>query len=218
MLGSATFVAGDYNGDGKTDVIITTANGSYEYTGLLGGGFTPNVWTRTDLTLGNVDYVPADFSGDGDDDLIVTTASGSYEYLGTTSGFTANVWQNNALTLNAVSYVAGAFDDIVNAGHLVNGLIVTSASGSSEYTGLVGGGFTTNVWQKTNLTLGTVNYFPGDFNGDGAEDIIITTGSGSYEYTGLKTNGFTPNVWVNNNLTVNNNLSMNGPGTTVEFF
>ena len=49
---------GDFNGDGLDDLIIVTAGGSYEYLGLAGGGFTKNVWVRTDLTLGNVAYVP----------------------------------------------------------------------------------------------------------------------------------------------------------------
>jgi hypothetical protein len=40
----------------RTDLIITTAGGSYEYLGLAGGGFTPNAWQSTALPLAQVAF------------------------------------------------------------------------------------------------------------------------------------------------------------------
>ncbi|MFL6450910.1 MAG: hypothetical protein ACJ746_25005 [Bryobacteraceae bacterium] len=50
-LGAVNFVSGDFNGDTISDLMIVTASGSYEYLGLPGAGFNPNVWVRHDLTL-----------------------------------------------------------------------------------------------------------------------------------------------------------------------
>ena len=55
----------------------TCCSGSYQYTGRATGGFTPNVWVRTDLPLNAVEYTSTDFNGDSNADLIITTASDS---------------------------------------------------------------------------------------------------------------------------------------------
>lgn len=48
---STDFFVGDWSGDGRDDLWITTGSGSYGYAGLAGsGGFQGNVWTRSDLT------------------------------------------------------------------------------------------------------------------------------------------------------------------------
>jgi hypothetical protein len=98
-------VSGDFDGDKCSDLIISTASGSYEYLGKSGGGFTADVWVRTDLPRGSVSYVPSDFTGDFRTDLIISTASGSYEYLGKSGGgFTADAWVRTDLPSGAASY------------------------------------------------------------------------------------------------------------------
>jgi len=49
-------LSGDFNGDGREDVLIVTGSGTYEYLGQAGSGFGQNVWIRKDLTLGSVAY------------------------------------------------------------------------------------------------------------------------------------------------------------------
>jgi hypothetical protein len=99
------YVVGDFNGDGTDDLVITTASGSFEYTGLGAGSFTPNVWVRTDLVLHQTAFFVGEFSGDGRDDLIISTASGSFEYLGQSGGgFTPNAWVRTDLPAAAVPY------------------------------------------------------------------------------------------------------------------
>jgi len=210
QLGAVQYVTGDFNGDGITDLIVVTASGSYEYLGLSGGGFVPNVWVRTDLTFGKVQYVTGDFNGDGITDLIIVTATGSYEYLGQSNGgFVANVWVRSDLTLGNVQYVTGSFSDDTGPksdgfDYFITDLIIVTNTGSYEYLGQVGGGFVAGAWFRDDLTMGKVQYVTGDFNGDYITDLIIVTASGSYEYLGQRGGGFVPNVWVRTDLTLGN--------------
>ena len=57
------YVPGDYNGDGRTDLLIITASGTYEYLAVGNGQFQPNVYVRNDLPLGRVQYTPGDVNG-----------------------------------------------------------------------------------------------------------------------------------------------------------
>ncbi|HEU4409564.1 MAG TPA: FG-GAP-like repeat-containing protein [Polyangiaceae bacterium] len=98
-------VRADFNGDGRTDLLVVTASGSYEYLALGNGQFQPNVYVRNDLPLGAVEYTPGDFNGDGRTDLMITTAHGSYEYLALGNGqFQPNVYVREDLPLGTVQY------------------------------------------------------------------------------------------------------------------
>jgi hypothetical protein len=197
---TATTIKNDFNGDGMEDAVIVTPTGSWEYTGIQKGSFTPDVWVRRDLTLGGVDYTTGDFNGDGIADAIIVTPTGSWEYLGLASGgFTPNVWVRHDLPLGAVKYTPGDFN-----GDGLTDVIITTAGGSFEYLGLAAGGFTPNVWVRYDLPLGAAQYTTGDFNGDDVTDAIITTSTGSWEYTGLRSGGFTANVWVDHTMTLGN--------------
>ena len=103
--------------------------------GSLGGGFTPNVWVRTDLKLGQVQYTVGDWNADLTSDLIITTAGGSYQYMGQTNGvFVRNTWVRTDLPLGAVKYTVchfGVQDDV----------IITTAGGSCRYMGQTNGVF-----------------------------------------------------------------------------
>ena len=95
----------DFNGDGKSDLLIVDESGSYEYLATGDGQFQGNVWVRTDLTIANTRYVTGDFNGDGMTDLLIVDASGSYEYLATGNGqFQANVWVRTDLTTANAQY------------------------------------------------------------------------------------------------------------------
>jgi hypothetical protein len=79
------YTPGDFNGDGKTDLVITTANGSFWY--FSNGNGTWSVpYTRSDLPLGAVSFTPGDFNGDGKTDLVITTVNGSFWYFSNGNG------------------------------------------------------------------------------------------------------------------------------------
>jgi hypothetical protein len=46
----------DFNGDGRSDLMITTASGSTSYLGKSDGTFVPNAYVRNDLPLFAVAY------------------------------------------------------------------------------------------------------------------------------------------------------------------
>ncbi len=101
-------IQADFNRDGKTDLLIVTASGSYVYLARGNGQFQPNVYVRHDLPLGKVQYTLGDFDGDGRTDLLIVTASGSYEYLAVGNGqFRPDVYVRHDLPLGNVQYVPG---------------------------------------------------------------------------------------------------------------
>jgi hypothetical protein len=184
------FTPGDFNGDGKTDFIITTSAGSswYYSTGVNWFGFaTWNVaLTRTDLKLDTVSFTPGDFNGDGTTDVVISNSSGSYwYYFNTTPGSFTEGYRRTDLPRDRNEYTPGDFN-----GDGKTDLIITNPSGSYWYystgTGTWSGSFT-----RDDLPIGSVKFTPGDFNGDGKTDVIIAskTGSSWYYSTGIGWNG-----------------------------
>jgi hypothetical protein len=89
-LGSVSYTVGDFNGDMKDDLLITTPSGSHWYYSTGYGTWdTTAVTPRPDLPLGSVRYVVDDDDGDAahKKDLIITTASGTYWYDSTGLGW-----------------------------------------------------------------------------------------------------------------------------------
>jgi len=183
------FTPGDFNGDGYTDVIITTAGGSYWYYST-GVGTWNVAYTRTDLPLNAVEYVTGDFNGDTKTDVIITTASGSYWYYSTGTGTWNNAYTRTDLPRGYVEYVPGDYN-----GDGKTDVIITTAGGSYWYYSTGTGTWNSSAYTRTDLPLGNVAYVPGDYDGDGKTDVIITTASGSYWYystgTGTWNNAYT---------------------------
>lgn len=187
---------GDFNGDGKNDLMVTTSLGSFLYLGKSDGSFIENAYVRTDLPLGEVDYTPGDYNGDGRTDLLITTRSGSYVYLGkSTPGFIPDVYTRRDLTLGHVRYTPGDFN-----GDGRTDLVITTPSGSFVYLGKADGSFIENAYVRRDLPLGRVGFTPGDVNGDGRSDLVITTATGLYVYLGKADGTFIENTYVRDDL------------------
>jgi hypothetical protein len=169
------YTPGDFNGDGKTDVIITNATGSYWYysTGL---GTWNLAYIRTDLPLGSVEFVPGDFNGDGKTDLIITTADGSYWYYSTGLGTWNGAYSRTDLPLGSATFVPADFD-----GDGKVDVIITTADGSYWYYS-TGTGTWVQAYSRPDLHSDNVAYKTADFDGDNKSDVIITTPDGSYWY------------------------------------
>lgn len=105
---NAFFVPGDFNGDGKWDVVIAEGTGSYLYLGRAGtSGITGAVWQNTNLASYHSAFLAGNFRGGPGNNahptaLIVTNdTSGTDEYLGqagtTTGGFSTGFWVHPGL-------------------------------------------------------------------------------------------------------------------------
>jgi hypothetical protein len=202
-LRQVKFAAGDFNGDGFSDLVYADATGAHELTGTKSGQFNIDVWTDSSLTFihgfSQIELVPGDFNGDGTTDLIVATSAGSTEYQGKfLSGFT-NVWSRPDLTASATQYFPGDFN-----GDLLGDVIIQTTQGAFEYTGKFGGGFNVSSWARNDLSVGSTSFWPSDYNGDGVTDLLVITTSGTNEFTGNRTGApFTTGVWVRPDLALN---------------
>ncbi|HTQ06479.1 MAG TPA: VCBS repeat-containing protein [Polyangiaceae bacterium] len=113
-LNAATFIPGDFNGDGKWDTVIATGFGAFLYLGRSGNqGITGDVWHDSSLVSYTTGFYAGNFAGTNTTqqkitDLIVITTSGSNEYRGiagtTTGGFSTNWWIQPQLALGQVGY------------------------------------------------------------------------------------------------------------------
>jgi hypothetical protein len=179
------YTVGDFNGDGRSDFIITTDSGSawYYSTGL---GTWNNAYNRPDLPLGTVEYTTGDFNHDGKTDLIITNVSGSYWYFSTGTGTWNQAYVRNDLPLGKVKYTPGDFD-----GDGFTDVIISTAGGSYWYFSKGNGTWNNTAYNRTDLPLGKVGFTVGNFDGDSGhkDDVIISTAGGSYWYfsTGIGT-------------------------------
>jgi hypothetical protein len=90
---------GDFNGDGKTDLLFRNNNGTFSEWQSNGNGFTPNVYANTTVSnvwrLGQV----GDFNDDGKDDLLWRNSSTGQFTIWNSSGnsFIPNVLSNSTV-------------------------------------------------------------------------------------------------------------------------
>ena len=175
--------AGDFNSDGKLDLVVANS-GSNNVSVLLGNGDG----TFHDPTSNGVGSTPtslavADFNNDGKLDLVVTTSSNSVMVL---------LGNGDGTFQNAVGYGADTAPHSVAAGDF-NGdgaldLAVTNAN-SNDVSILLGNGdgtFQTAVNYGVSNIPSSIGL--GDFNGDGHADLVVAN-QGSNNISILLGNG-----------------------------
>ena len=192
---------GDFNGDGRADILWRNDNGRLsQWLGTANGGFSDNFANVNQL-------VPAawkiaetgDFNGDGRADVLWRNDSGQLsQWLGTASGalidngavvnqFVPNAWKIQ----DAADFNGDGFADVLwrnDNGQLSQWL--GSASGRLIDNGAIVNQFVPLDWRIS----GT-----GDFNGDGRADILWRNVSGQLsEWLGNANGGFTDNGAVVN--------------------
>ncbi|WP_103668879.1 FG-GAP-like repeat-containing protein [Pseudanabaena sp. BC1403] len=187
-IGPSSISIGDFNGDGKSDLVVATS-GSNSISVLLGTG-TGNFSSPTNFSVGQTaqSVSVGDFNGDGKSDLVVTTSGSSVSVLlGTGTGnFSSST--NFAVGSSPYSVSIGDFNSDGKSD-----LAVANAGGSGSVSVLLGTG-TGSFGAATNFAVGTSTRFVsiGDFNGDGKADlavanyignsvsILLGTGTGSF--------------------------------------
>jgi FG-GAP-like repeat/FG-GAP repeat len=184
---ASLYTTGDFNGDGKQDLIITNTSGSYWYISN-GDGTWKQSYVRTDLTQYNTQYVVGDFNGDHVDDMLIYVQGTSYLYISNGDGtFTGNVWVGNMRPMAVGDFNGdGKKDLIAPDGSNPNAIQIYL----SNFAGKSGSWDTS--WGQAPGTPGddsnfrfTVGNFDGGNGGGGAnrcDDLLVTGSSGSTLY------------------------------------
>jgi FG-GAP-like repeat len=189
--------AGDFNGDGKDDLIWRRGDGAFtEWLGQPNGGFVSNdanAWTALPTSWRVVGS--GDFDGDGRDDLIWRDDRGVFtSWLGQANGGfvsnDANAWRSD---IPVTWQVAGTGD--FNGDNRDDVLWRREDGAFTEWLGQANGGFTSNdanAWNSVPSNWHIVGI--GDFNGDNRDDVIWRRDDGAFtNWLGQANGGFVSN-------------------------
>jgi len=164
---------GDFNGDGRTDVLWHQDDGTLrQWLGQPTGGFAGNI-ANVNFNTGPNWHVAAtgDFNGDGRDDILWHSDDGTVrEWLGQPSGgFVGNIANVNVNTGRGW-HVVGTGDF---TGDGLSDVLWQSDEGIvREWVGQPSGGFVGNA-DHVNLNLAGWHVASiGDFNGDSIDDVL----------------------------------------------
>ena len=179
---------GDFNGDGKTDVVGFGQSATYVMLSSGSNFISAGIWhSGFDYDAGYTDRNVVsreigDFNGDGMDDVIGIGYSGSTMALSNGSSFvTTPSWTNltvfsanagfnnrNRMPLKVADVNGDGMDDLIGFGY--HNIVVAVSTGS---------GFSVSTWNYGGMSYGNQGYieskYPrmvGDFNGDGMDDIV----------------------------------------------
>jgi RHS repeat-associated protein len=184
--GQSNNFLGDFNGDGKTDIMGYTGSGGIWHVVLSNGvsfGGGGGLWPGN--PRGKESNFLGDFNGDGKTDSMGYSGSNGLWYVELSNGSTgfnapgSGLWQGHSNGTN--NNFLGDF----NGDGRTDIMSYTGSSGlwnvalSNGSTGFTAPG--TGVWQGHGG--GISNNFLGDFNGDGMTDIVGYAGGGSWHVT-----------------------------------
>jgi hypothetical protein len=196
---------GDFNGDGKTDILLRNADGT----------ITDWLAARADSTIVDVPNAPfanngdnswvsvpissnivgaGDFNGDGRTDILLRNANGTiFNFLGTANGGFVNNGDNSSVTL-AASWLVAAIGDFNGDG--LSDILWRSDSGAIfDFLGTANGGFVNNgdaSWVSVDNSWHVAGV--GKFNGDARDDILWRNDSGAiFDFLGIANGGFINN-------------------------
>lgn len=188
--------AGDFNGDGRTDLLLRNTNGWLtDWLGNASGGFTNNganssLFFTTDWSIATV----GDFNGDGISDLLLRRTDGWVtDWLGTSTGGFVNNNANASVYFSTDWKVVGAGD--FNGDGRDDLLLRNDSGWVTNWLGTASGGFTNNgaassVYFSTDWKIAGI----GDFNGDTREDLLLRNDNGwATDWLGAANGGFVNN-------------------------
>jgi hypothetical protein len=189
---------GDFNGDGRADILWRSASG--EVTNWLGrtdGGFTGNIANADNHVDSNWQIVgTGDFNGDGRDDILWQSSDGTVtDWLGQANGsFIGNI-ANAENHVDSGWTVAGTGD--FNGDGRADVLWRNQITGNvTDWLGQANGGFAGNTdaaWNNASLSWHIAGV--GDFNGDGRSDILWKNDNGEVtNWLGRPDGGFAGNI------------------------
>ncbi|WP_284974197.1 chitobiase/beta-hexosaminidase C-terminal domain-containing protein [Arthrobacter sp. efr-133-TYG-104] len=180
---------GDFNGDGKPDLLARAGDVLWLYPGDGAGGFGPRIQVSTGWSLLTQLFSPGDFNGDGIPDVMAMRANGDLRlYQGTgTGGLRTPTTVGTGWDVMDTIFSTGDFNGDGKPDVLARG----ASSGSLWlYLGNGAGGWST--WSKitTSWSDRTAIAGPRDLNGDGKNDVIGRIGDTLWLYPGTGSGGF----------------------------
>ncbi len=187
---------GDFNGDGRDDVLWRNSNGQLsDWLGTATGGFTPNDANALTSVPTSWSVVGVgDFNGDGRDDILWRNTNGQLSnWLGQVNGgFVGN--DANAFTSVPTNWHVAGIGDFNGDGR--DDILWRNDAGQlSDWLGNANGGFTpndANAFASAPTSWHIVG--TGDFNGDGRDDILWRSDTGQLSnWLGQANGGFVGN-------------------------
>jgi uncharacterized protein YbdZ (MbtH family) len=173
--------SGDYNGDGRVDVLLRNSSSGTitEWLGQANGGFNWNSAATYGLDSSWHVAASGDFNGDGRTDVLLVNDNGSVtDWLGQADGTFFSNHVNASYALPAGWQVATTGD--FNGDGVDDVLLRNSSSGTiTEWLGQPTGGFTWNSAATYGLDSSWHVAGAGDFNGDGRADVLLVNNNGS---------------------------------------
>jgi autotransporter-associated beta strand protein len=170
--------AGDFNGDGLTDIAGRNAQTGQWYVALsTGSSFNTTVWTTWNPNVTWVDVKVGDFNGDGKSDIAGRFLQTGQWFVAQSTGssFVSSLWTTWNPNVTWVDVNVGNF-----AGNKTSDITGRWLQGGSWWTAVSNGSsFTTSMWAQWNPNVTWVDVKVGDFNGDSKTDI-----TGRYLQTG----------------------------------
>ena len=181
---SDNLLGGDFNGDGRTDLLAYSSNSSTIYLSQ-GMSFQPSSNGSSGPGLPDETLFPGDYNGDGRADIlsISTSGSGNLYYSEETAQDSSAIANTILGSITPVAGLSGQFQwvsDFNNDG--LTDMLVGNVPGGGSF---ISYGTGTGLAAGTTLSIPlSNNSYVGDYNGDGLPDIFIASGSNSTMYLG----------------------------------
>jgi hypothetical protein len=195
---------GDFNGDGKTDIVARNQQTGDVWVGISNGSSLAfSLWTTWNSSVSWVDTQVGDFNGDGKADLASRVQSSGQWWVAQSNGssFTNSLWTtwNPAVTwldVHAADFNGDGRDDLVGRTAVPSAYQwwLAQSNGSS---------FANSMWASWSASVTWVDIQVADFNGDGRADLTARASQTGGWWTGLSTgSSFNTSFWASWNPTV----------------
>jgi hypothetical protein len=192
MPSAWTTRVGDFNGDGRDDLIRLGGPGAWLFWGSTARTFSSNFRAYSGLDFGQPttwDTAVGDFNGDGRDDYARIGATGAWNYFGNTNKtFTQTFHEYPGLSFGQPSSWQLGVGDWNGDGRTDYARI--GNTGAWIYRGNTNKTFTQSFHAYGGWDFGWPSPYElivGDFNGDGRGDYRRLSGTGAYTFLGTST-------------------------------